>query len=64
MPFLIAQWPYFPEMFGYPLSQNAILDRILHHSNAFQIVVPSYKTKERWNYLRTNSQKMERLIFS
>ena len=34
------------EIFGDPVLANAILDRLLHHSNVINIVGRSYRTKD------------------
>ena len=44
------------ELFGSATLANAILDRLLHHSQIFSITGPSYRLKEKRTFLESQSE--------
>lgn len=45
------------EMFGSPTLANAVLDRLLHHSQIVSIKGPSYRLREKRDFLETQSEE-------
>lgn len=45
------------EIFGSPTLANAVLDRLLHHSQIISIKGPSYRLKEKRAFLETQSEE-------
>ena len=52
MPF--SKWA---EVFGSSTLANAVLDRLLHHSTVISIKGPSYRLKEKREFLQDQSEK-------
>ena len=45
------------EIFGSPTLANAVLDRLLHHSQIISIKGPSYRLREKRAFLETQSEE-------
>ena len=52
MPF--SKWG---EIGGSPTLANAVLDRLLHHSQVISIKVPSYRLKEKRAFMETQAEE-------
>ena len=48
----LSKWS---DIFNDPVIANAILDRLLHHSEIINIIGPSYRTKDILNLLEEDS---------
>ncbi|MCQ2483412.1 MAG: ATP-binding protein, partial [Clostridia bacterium] len=48
------------EVFSDAMLANAILDRLLHHAHVIKMVGPSYRTKDYYELLNGDEQKVGR----
>lgn len=50
-------FPKWGEIFGSPTLANAVLDRLLHHSEVISIKGPSYRLKEKRSFMETQVEE-------